>query len=104
MGSTGMHMRLAASADRVKLNPERSGYTMPFPVPGMYAQMQSNMAATLNIDWLIDIARDVLAAEGVLRTRQDLVPGMDEKVLARSGERILLHPDILQSGERGLLH
>jgi len=101
IGSTGMHMRLAASPGHVKLNPERSGYTMPFPVPGMYAQMQSNMAATLNIDWLIDIARDVLAAEGVLRTRQDLLAGMDEKVLARSGGRILFHPYISQAGERG---
>ena len=31
---------------------EPSGYTMPFPVPGSVTQMQSNMAATLNIDWL----------------------------------------------------
>jgi erythritol kinase len=101
IGSTGMHMRLAASPDQVKLNPERSGYTMAFPIPGMYAQMQSNMAATLNIDWLVDLAREVLAEQGVSRTRQDLLAGMDDKVLARSGGRILFHPYISQAGERG---
>jgi erythritol kinase len=101
MGSTGMHMRLAVSAGRVRLNAERSGYTMPFPVPGMYAQMQSNMAATLNIDWLVDLAREVLADEGLPRTRHDLLAKIDEKVLARSGGRLLFHPYISQAGERG---
>ena len=60
VGSTGMHMRLSPHADAVRLNAEMSGYTMAFPVPGMYAQMQSNMASTLNIDWLLDIARGML--------------------------------------------
>src|ERR1700682_1363158 len=50
IGSAGMHMRLASTADAVTLNAEATGYTMPFPVPGHYAQMQSNMAATLHID------------------------------------------------------
>src|SRR5688572_13795125 len=31
-GSTGMHMRLAPSPEAVKLNPDRTGYTMAFPV------------------------------------------------------------------------
>jgi len=101
LGSTGMHMRLAASADGVKLNSERSGYTMAFPVPGMYAQMQSNMAATLNIDWLVDLARDVLAQHGLTRTRQEILAGMDGEVLARSGGRMLYHPYISLAGERG---
>ena len=35
---------------------EPSGYTMPFPVPGSVTQMQSNMAATSNIDWVVDRA------------------------------------------------
>src|SRR5438132_486291 len=46
---------------------------MPFPVAGHYAQMQSNMAATLNIDWLLDLALGVLAAEGITRSRADLI-------------------------------
>ena len=35
-----------------------------FPVPGTCAQMQSNMAATLNIDWLLDLAREAADSLG----------------------------------------
>ncbi len=101
VGSTGMHMRVAPTATDVKLNAEMSGYTMCFPVPGMYAQMQSNMASTLNIDWLLDIARGMLKDEGVERTRSDLLNGLDEKVMARTPGRVLYHPYISHAGERG---
>ncbi|TIM59728.1 MAG: carbohydrate kinase, partial [Mesorhizobium sp.] len=46
IGSTGMHMRLAQTPDEVLLNEARTGYTMTMPAPGVFAQMQSNMAAT----------------------------------------------------------
>jgi erythritol kinase len=101
IGSTGMHMRLAVSADAVTLNPEATGYTMPFPVAGHYAQMQSNMAATLNIDWLLDLARDLLAAEGVVRSRGDLIRQLDQKVMASRAGELLFHPFISEAGERG---
>lgn len=101
IGSTGMHMRLATSADAVTLNTEATGYTMPFPVPGHYAQMQSNMAATLNIDWLLDLARDLLAAEGLVRSRADLIRSLDEKVLGAKAGELLFHPFISDAGERG---
>lgn len=101
VGSTGMHMRLARNVDAVTLNAEATGYTMPFPVPGHYAQMQSNMAATLNIDWMLDVAVDMLAAEGVSRSRADLIGKLDQRVLqARPGE-LLYHPFISDAGERG---
>jgi len=101
IGSTGMHMRLASTADAVTLNAEATGYTMPFPVPGHYAQMQSNMAATLNIDWLLDLALGVLASEGVTRSRADLIRRLDEHVMqARPGE-VVFHPFISDAGERG---
>ena len=101
VGSTGMHMRVAPTAADVRLNAEKSGYTMCFPVPGMYAQIQSNMASTLNIDWLLDVARDILKAEGIERTRGDLLNGMDEKIMARPAGRVLFHPYISHAGERG---
>jgi erythritol kinase len=101
IGSTGMHMRLASTADAVTLNAEATGYTMPFPVPGHYAQMQSNMAAALNIDWLLDLALGVLASEGVTRSRADLIHRLDERVMqARPGE-VVFHPFISDAGERG---
>lgn len=101
VGSTGMHMKIAPSAAHVRLNAERSGYTMAFPVPGMYAQIQSNMASTLNIDWLLDVGRDVLASQGVERSRSDLLKGMDERVMAAPAARTIFHPYISQAGERG---
>jgi erythritol kinase len=101
IGSTGMHMRLATSADKVVLNPEGSGYTMAFPSPGMSAQMQSNMAATLNIDWLLDLACEILRTEGVNRTRKDLLAGLDDRILDRPPCRLIFHPYISRAGERG---
>ena len=96
-----MHMRLVSTAEAVTLNAEVTGYTMPFPVPGHYAQMQSNMAATLNIDWLLDLALGVLAGEGVSRSRADLIRRLDGCVMqARPGE-IVFHPFISDAGERG---
>ena len=101
VGSTGMHMRVAPSADGVRLNAEMSGYTMAFPAPGMYAQMQSNMASTLNIDWLLDVAIEVLKAEGVERSRGDLLKGMDDRIMGAPAGRVLYHPYISKAGERG---
>ncbi len=101
VGSTGMHMRLRTDADAVRLNAEKSGFTMVFPAPGMVAQMQSNMAATLNIDWLLDVAIGVLADSGVMKSRADVLKGLDEKVLAREPAKLLYHPYISRAGERG---
>jgi erythritol kinase (D-erythritol 1-phosphate-forming) len=101
VGSTGMHMILRPDANKVQLNAEKSGFTIAFPAPGMVSQMQSNLAATLNIDWLLDVARGVLSENGVDKTRSDLLAGMDEKLLARKPAKLLYHPYISQAGERG---
>ncbi len=101
VGSTGMHMRLRTDANAVQLNAEKSGFTIVFPVPGMVSQMQSNMAATLNIDWLLDVAIGILADSGVKKTRDDLLKGLDDKILARAPAKLLYHPYISRAGERG---
>ena len=101
LGSTGVHMRYAAHARAVRLNPDRTGYTMCFPVPGAYAQMQSNLAATLNIDWLLDLMREVLAGSGVEKSRADLLPRIDALALAARAGGALYHPYISTAGERG---
>ena len=66
-GSTGMHMRSCRRPATSGSTRAGSGYTMCFPVPGACASMQSNMAATLNIDWFLDIAREAAS----LRRRHD---------------------------------
>jgi erythritol kinase (D-erythritol 1-phosphate-forming) len=101
VGSTGMHMRLQPDVSKVKLNSERSGYTMVFPAPGMVAQIQSNMASTLNIDWLLDVARDILKDAGVERSRGEMLQGMDNRVMACTPAKLLYHPYISKAGERG---
>lgn len=101
VGSTGMHMYLVRSPDGVRLNEENTGFVMPMPIAGCYAQMQSNMASTLNIDWLMDIAQDLLNEFGVTRTRSGLVAMIESWMSrARVGE-ILYQPYISEAGERG---
>jgi erythritol kinase (D-erythritol 1-phosphate-forming) len=101
VGSTGMHMVLRTDANKVQLNAEKSGFTIAFPAPGMVSQMQSNLSATLNIDWLLDVARGVLSSEGVEKSRGDLLKGLDAKLLARDPAKLLYHPYISRAGERG---
>jgi erythritol kinase len=101
IGSTGMHIRVAQCAEDVVLNGECTGFTMPLPLPGVYGQMQSNLASTLNIDWLIDMARDVLSTAGIERSRADIIAGLDARVLASKPAELLFHPYISEAGERG---
>ena len=94
-------MRMVPNADDVKLNAEMSGYTMAFPELGTQVQSQSNMASTLNIDWLLDLGLDILKSQGVDRTRADLLQGLDEKILNAKPASSIYHPYISQAGERG---
>jgi erythritol kinase len=101
IGSTSMHMRLEAKAENLQLAPEPSGYTMAFPVPGAVSRMQSNMAATLNIDWIVDLARDAARMFGHEVSRKDALLALDSRVLdAKPGVEIY-HPYIHEAGERG---
>ena len=101
LGSTGMHMRFIATPDDVRLNESRSGYTMCLPIPGASSSMQSNMAATLNIDWLLDVAREAASFAGAQTDRGALLKGMDERVLDATPGSAIYHPYIFEAGERG---
>jgi erythritol kinase len=100
VGSTGVHMR-AVAAERVHLNPERTGYVICLPVPGVVTQVQTNMAATLNIDWVLGLATDLLRDFG-----QDVPPAaMVARIegwlnVSRPGQLVYL-PYISAAGERG---
>jgi erythritol kinase len=96
-----MHMRMAPSADAVFLNAACSGYTMALPEVGLYAQIQSNMAATVNIDWLVEIARQACAMAGIDSHHHALLAGVEADVAAAPPGSALYHPYILQAGERG---
>ncbi len=101
VGSTGMHMRLAIGADDVWLNEGRTGYTMCMPAPGVYTQMQSNMAATLNIDWVLGLAAGILASQGITRTSAEMIPLIDEWIATSAPAALLYQPYVSEAGERG---
>jgi erythritol kinase len=101
VGSTGMHMRFLPDAAAVELPPDPAGYTMAFPVPGTVARMHSNMAATLNIDWVVDLARQASAILGHEVDRRGALTALDARVLDAKPAAALYHPYIHEAGERG---
>ncbi|CAN7746175.1 carbohydrate kinase [Caballeronia sp. LjRoot34] len=100
IGSTGMHMRAVQNSD-VYLNDESTGYVIPLPIPGMSAQVQSNMAATLNVDWVLNLACDLLAEFGTQLSQVDRVKRIDGWLQAGRPGAHLYHPYISDAGERG---
>lgn len=101
LGSTGVHIRHARNADEIVLNDKRSGYVMPLPTENDLIQFQSNMAATLNIDWIVGLAWKFLKSEGVERDRGQLMAHLDDRVLAAEPVSAIYHPYISEAGERG---
>ncbi|WP_279483627.1 carbohydrate kinase [Aureimonas sp. SK2] len=99
IGSTGVHMRAVRSED-VVLNAEGTGYVIALPIPGIVTQVQTNMAATLNIDWVLGLAGDLLAEFGERPAKGDLV-GRIEGWLARSEPGAILYHPYISAGERG---
>ncbi|MGQ0564974.1 MAG: FGGY-family carbohydrate kinase [Gemmobacter sp.] len=100
VGSTGVHMR-AVAAEAVPLNPDRTGYVICLPIPGMVTQVQTNMAATLNIDWALSLAADVLRDFGQVVPQRDLVARIEGWLAASVPGQIAYLPYISQAGERG---
>lgn len=60
IGSTGVHMRAKPVSD-IHLNAEGTGYVIALPIPGIVTQVQTNMGATINIDWILQIAADLMS-------------------------------------------
>ena len=102
LGSTGMHIRIYHDVDDVVISDEQVGYVMPFVVPGTFGGFQSHMAATLNIDWLVDIAARFaeLAGAGSV-DRRDMLLKLDRQAADARPGTLLFHPFISENGERG---
>ncbi|MEP2027647.1 MAG: FGGY-family carbohydrate kinase [Paracoccaceae bacterium] len=100
IGSTGMHMR-ATPQDKTFFNDDLTGYIMPLPIPGMVAQIQSNMASTLNIDWLLKVAAGILSEFGQCVTDVDLISHIEGWLAVSAPGLLLYHPYISEAGERG---
>ncbi|MBR3369758.1 MAG: carbohydrate kinase [Rhodobacteraceae bacterium] len=100
IGSTGVHLR-AFPAGAVHLNAERTGYVICLPVPDMVTQVQTNMAATLNIDWILGIAAEIVAQFGISPAHADLVARIDDWLAQSPAGQVVYLPYISDAGERG---
>jgi len=102
LGSTGMHIRIFDNAEDVVISDEQVGYVMPFVVPGTWGGFQSHMAATLNIDWLVNLAVQLAKDAGATNVdTRDVLLRLDQQAGAASPGTLLFHPFISENGERG---
>lgn len=100
LGSTGIHLRRVSEAADIVLNASRSGFTICIPDGGL-VQVQSNMAATLNIDWLLDLVDDATRFAGHAADRDTLLLRLDADVAVAPAGRVIYHPYLSSAGERG---
>ncbi len=100
IGSTGVHLRAKAVGD-VHLNAEGTGYVIALPIPGIVTQVQTNMGATINIDWILDVAGSLMAEAGKPVSHSDLVARIDAWYAQSRPGSVLFHPYISEAGERG---
>ena len=85
----------------MQLNAEGTGYVICLPVPGVVTQVQTNMSATLNIDWALSLAAGLMAEAGNEPSHADLVARIDGWLASAKPSGIIYHPYISEAGERG---
>lgn len=100
VGSTGVHLRAVKSGD-VHLNAQGTGYVICLPVPDIVTQVQTNMAATLNLDWVLSIAAGIMSDLGRPVTHRDLIAHVEGWLAQSRPGQIVYHPYISDAGERG---
>jgi len=100
IGSTGVHLQ-AKAVDDVVLNAERTGYVIALPIPGLVTQVQTNMGATINLDWLLQLGTQLLGEFGVAVELSEMIARVDQWFAASEPGNILYHPYISEAGERG---
>ncbi len=100
LGSTGVHMRSVHSSE-VILNAEQTGYVMTLPIACQVTQMQTNMAAALNLDWLLNMTLTLIEEFGGTADHPTLVRHIDQWLSKTHADGLLYHPYISLAGERG---
>ncbi|MEP1697732.1 MAG: FGGY-family carbohydrate kinase [Paracoccaceae bacterium] len=101
VGTTGVHIRAAHASDIVLNTDLKSGYVMLMPIPGVAAQLQSNMAGTLNLDWVLGLAHQVATSLETDVEKDQLLSLVDEWIASTPPASLLYHPYISDAGERG---
>ena len=100
IGSTGVHMTAKRATD-VTLGRDNTGYIICLPHENFVGQTQTNMAATLNIDWILDVAADLVAEFGPRPSQSDLLARLDGWLADAQRGALIYHPYISEAGERG---
>jgi erythritol kinase len=101
VGTTGMHIRTKQASD-ISLNTAlKSGYVMLMPIEGIAAQMQTNMASTLNLDWVLGLAKQAAESLGDAVDKDRLLGLIDGWLETTHPASLLYHPYISDAGERG---
>lgn len=103
IGTTGMHIRLQDDAKNLRLGEAVSGYTMVVPgLPGAAMRMQSNMSATLNLDWFAGVLAEAAGMFGAKASADaaESLQRLDAAAAAAPPGEALFLPYI-ESGERG---
>ncbi|MFT4185213.1 MAG: FGGY-family carbohydrate kinase [Rhizobium sp.] len=100
IGSTGVHMRATPVSD-VQLNAEGTGYVIALPIPGIVTQVQTNMGATINIDWILQIAAELMSQAGAPVAASDLIARINAWFAESKPGSLIYHPYISEAGERG---
>jgi len=101
VGTTGVHIRCKPDTAIELSETDRTGYVMALPVPGVSAHLQTNMAGTLNLDWMLSLAADACAAMGLAPNHEDLLAQVDGWVTGSAPGTLIYHPYISEAGERG---
>ena len=96
----GAHTIIRKSLNDVKLNSQRTGYCHVYPEGLKIAQSQVNMSATLNIDWLFQIASDLFNRNGINVDKNEFLKDIDQHILEIPPSNIIFHPFISSAGER----
>ncbi|MBX2835780.1 MAG: carbohydrate kinase [Gammaproteobacteria bacterium] len=100
LGTTGIHMRYSSASSELTLPKDKTGYTIVFPGGG-HAQLQTNMSATMNIDWLLDLIADAVSLTGNTIDREALLMQLDQYVQETPLGNAIYQPYISTAGERG---
>jgi erythritol kinase len=95
-----VHLLAKPVAD-VHLNREGTGYVIALPIPDTVTQVQTNMGATINIDWLLEMAAYLMAEAGKPATHTELVARIDRWFFESQPGSVVYHPYISEAGERG---
>lgn len=100
IGSTGVHMKAKNSQDII-LGSDHTGYVLCLPCKNIVAQMQTNMAATLNIDWILKVGAELVGEFGPRPSSQEMIERLDQWLASSKPGSVLYHPYISEAGERG---